>query len=313
MFALTRQEIVLIGITAIWGTTYLIVHTAMLTCGPCFYVGLRFATAGLAAMVLFRHTLSGLTKRELVVGVLIGAIILIGYVGQTMGLKTITSSQSAFLTALFVPLVPLLQWLIFRKPPTIMRILGIIIAFIGLLLLTGTQPGGGGTQGLSFSYGEIITLISTVAFSVQIVLIGYFAPSVDSKRITVVELLFCAMGSFLLMPVTGEAVPAFSWVWFAAAIGLGLATTGIQLAMNWAQKTVNPTRATLIYAGEPVWGGIAGRLGGDRLPQTSLAGAGLIVIAVLISELKIARHRKSSGHTKSVDHTKSTGPAKAAP
>lgn len=293
MFALTRQEIVLIGITAIWGTTYLIVHTAMLTCGPCFYVGLRFATAGLAAMFLFRHTLPGLTKHELAIGLLIGAIILIGYVGQTIGLKTVTSSQSAFLTALFVPLVPLLQWLIFRRAPGMMRLIGVCIAFVGLLLLTGTHA-----DGLSFSFGEILTLIGTVAFSVQIVLIGYFAPSVDSKRVTVVELLFCAVGAFLLMPVTGETVPAFSWVWLVAAIGLGLATTGIQLAMNWAQKTVNPTRATLIYAGEPVWGGIAGRLAGDRLPPASFVGAGLIILAVLISELKMPRHPRTIRHAK---------------
>jgi drug/metabolite transporter (DMT)-like permease len=56
--------------------------------------------------------------------------------------------------------------------------------------------------------------------------------------------------------------------------------------MNWAQKSVSPTRATLIYAGEPVWAGIAGRLAGERLPAIALVGAGLIVAAVIVSELK---------------------------
>jgi drug/metabolite transporter (DMT)-like permease len=56
--------------------------------------------------------------------------------------------------------------------------------------------------------------------------------------------------------------------------------------MNWAQRSVSPTKATVIYAGEPVWGGIVGRLAGDRLPAAALAGAALIVAGVLVSELE---------------------------
>jgi len=56
--------------------------------------------------------------------------------------------------------------------------------------------------------------------------------------------------------------------------------------MNWAQKSVSPTRATLIYAGEPVWAGIVGRIAGERLPGLALLGGVLIVLAVIISEWK---------------------------
>lgn len=88
------------------------------------------------------------------------------------------------------------------------------------------------------------------------------------------------------MPLAGEPVPAFSWVWLAAGVGLGLASALIQLAMNWAQKTVSPTRATVIYAGEPVWGGIVGRIAGDRLPGLALLGGLFIVAGVIVSELR---------------------------
>jgi len=60
----------------------------------------------------------------------------------------------------------------------------------------------------------------------------------------------------------------------------------IQVAMNWAQRTVSPTRATVIYAGEPVWAGIFGRLAGERLPGIALLGAALIVAGVIVSEMK---------------------------
>jgi len=74
-----------------------------------------------------------------------------------------------------------------------------------------------------------------------------------------------------------------------SALGLGAMSAVIQVAMNWAQKSVSPTRATLIYAGEPVWAGIVGRIAGERLPGVALIGALLIVVAVVVSELKIRR------------------------
>ena len=99
-------------------------------------------------------------------------------------------------------------------------------------------------------------------------------------------LLACGLAAFLMMPLTGEAVPAFSWVWLASALALGAMSIAIQLTMNWAQKEVSATRATIIYAGEPVWGGLFGRLLGDRLPGLAFVGAGLILLGVLVSELR---------------------------
>jgi drug/metabolite transporter (DMT)-like permease len=66
-------------------------------------------------------------------------------------------------------------------------------------------------------------------------------------------------------------------------------TALIQLVMNWAQRSVSPTRATLIYAGEPVWAGIIGRMAGEMLPSTALIGGLLIVAAVIASEIRFGR------------------------
>ena len=111
-------------------------------------------------------------------------------------------------------------------------------------------------------------------------------------RLRAVQLLTAGLVSFALMPALGEAVPEFSWLWAGGAIGLGLASAVIQLTMNWAQKSVSPTRATVIYAGEPVWGGIVGRLAGERLPGLALVGAALIVAGMLASEVKFKRRGK---------------------
>ena len=106
----TRYELALIGVTMIWGATFLVVHLAVQTTGPWFFVGVRFAVAGIILAVIAAPVLRGLTLLELVAGASIGLALMLGYGLQTVGLQTIESSTSAFITAFYVPLVPLLQW-----------------------------------------------------------------------------------------------------------------------------------------------------------------------------------------------------------
>lgn len=279
--SLSKQEIALLAITVLWGGTYLVIHLAMRYSGPMFFVGLRFAVAGLVAALIFRRALRGMTRVDLGAGAAIGVMIFFGYGLQTVGLQTISSSTSAFLTALFVPLVPFMQWAVYRKRPHMMAFAGAALAFAGLVLLAGP-----GALQVGLGTGEVVTLLSTVAIAAEIVMISVFAAKVNLGRVTVVQLLVCSVLAFAAMPATGEYVPAFSWVWLTAGVGLGLASCVIQLTMNWAQKSVDPTRATIIYAGEPVWAGVIGRIAGDRLPPLALVGAVLIVLSVLVSELR---------------------------
>lgn len=281
---LSRQELALIAVTMVWGGTFLVVHLAMQYSGPLFFVGLRFVTAGLIGLLVFRKAMAGLTRTELVAGIAIGASIFLGYGLQTFGLQTISSSKSAFLTALYVPLVPLVQWLVMGKPPRLMSWIGIGLAFTGLMLVAGPESGG-----MELNVGEMATMLSTLAIAAEVLLIGHFAGKVDARRVTTVQLLAAGVMALLAMPVAGESVPDFSWVWLSAAVAMACASILIQLTMNWAQKSLSPTRATVIYASEPVWAGIVGRMAGDRLPGLAILGAALIVGGVLVSELRLGR------------------------
>ncbi len=287
-FRLSKAELVLVFITMLWGGTFLLVHNVMTVSGPMFFVGLRFAAAALFVGVVSVRALPGLTFTELKAGMLIGVSIMLGYGLQTMGLQTISSSQSAFITALYVPFVPLLQWLVLGRRPGLMPSIGICLAFVGLMLLAGPEGGS-----LHFSEGEVVTLVSAVAIAAEIILISRYAGQVDVRRVTVVQLATASLLAFLMIVPTQERIPDFSWLLLASAVGLGAMSAVIQVAMNWAQKSVSPTRATLIYAGEPVWAGIVGRLAGERLPGVALLGGLLIVIAVIVSELKVRRPRQS--------------------
>eukprot|EP01030_Chromulinospumella_sphaerica_P003013 gene3012-2945_t len=283
---LSKAECVLVLITMVWGGTFLLVQHAMTVSGPMFFVGLRFAAAAIIVALFSWRSLRQLTLFELKAGAFIGVAIMLGYGLQTVGLQSIPSSQSAFITALYVPFVPLLQWLVLGRRPGLMPSIGIMLAFTGLMLLSG--PSG---AALNFSPGEIATLISAIAIAAEIILISNFAGQVDVKRVTVVQLAVTSLLSFLMVVPTQEQIPDFSWLLLFSALGLGAASAAIQVAMNWAQKSVSPTRATLIYAGEPVWAGVIGRIAGERFPPMAMVGAVLIVAAVIVSEIK-TRERK---------------------
>ncbi len=132
---LNRYECALVIITVFWGATFLIVQKALAHSDPFVFVGMRFGCAALAMTLCSLRVLRGLTALEVRAGMLIGLCIFLGYSLQTVGLQTIASSKSAFITALYVPLVPLMQWLFLKRPPTLMNWVGATMAFVGLVLL----------------------------------------------------------------------------------------------------------------------------------------------------------------------------------
>ncbi|OAL77324.1 transporter [Acinetobacter sp. SFB] len=281
-FKTKAPQLALILITIIWGGSFLTVQYGLNFASPMFFVGCRFAVAMLFVSLFSWKDLSGINFKEIAAGALIGLVIAIGYGTQTIGLQSISSSESAFLTALYVPLVPLLLWLLFAKTPQFMTWCGAGLAFLGLVFLTGNGFGH-----LQLNFGQLITLLGSIAIALEIILIGFFAGKVNVHRVTVIQLGFASLFAFCMMPVTGEAWnPAFSWPLLIILSGLGLASAAIQLVMNWAQREVDPSQAAIIYSGEPVWAALIGRLAGERLPILAILGGALVVMAVIVSEWK---------------------------
>jgi drug/metabolite transporter (DMT)-like permease len=281
---LTSPEAVLVVTTVIWGPTYLIMQRALLLAGPMYLIGTRFAVAAAALILLLPASLAGLTRREAVAGASIGVSVAFSYAFLALGLKTIPSSEAAILSALYVPLVPLLQWLFLRRPPSLFAWFGTALALGGLVLIAGPDSTSWG-----LGPGELLIIISALATAVEVILISGFSSWGDARRITTVQLgVASAVGLFASFAL-GEIMPAFSWPLALIVIGLGLSSAGIQLAMNWAQKTVSPTRATLIYTAEPVWAALVGRLFGERLPAATFAGAALILAGIVVGEIKSRR------------------------
>lgn len=267
-------ELLLLLAAAVWGGTFLATRTALAGIGPFSLVFLRFA---IGALVIGAFVRRKPTAFEIQGAVLIAVVTTIALVTQTIGLKTVESARAAFITALYVPLVPLLQGPLTGRRPTVGTILGAGLAFIGLAALASD-----GDLSLKVGFGEVLILVGALASALQIVLVGRFASQGDPLPTTAVQLAGVA-----LLALSGAANEPLrvSTTGLVLAGGLGLvATAGCYWAMNYAQRTVSPARATLIYALEPVFAAVFGVMAGEKLGAWGCAGGGLVVAGALVGE-----------------------------
>ena len=111
---------------------------------------------------------------------------------------------------------------------------------------------------------------------------GLFAPGSRVLHILLVEMALTAALAFAGMPLVGEPMPAVTPRLLIFIMGLGAASVLIQGVVLWAQKSVPPTRAAVIYASEPAWGGVAGWIAGERVGWVAIAGCALVLAGILV-------------------------------
>ncbi|ARN19770.1 DMT family transporter [Piscinibacter gummiphilus] len=278
-----RREAVLVFITMLWGGTFLAVHNALQWSGPFALVGVRFGLAALMLAVFLRGKLLKITAHELRVGALIGTALFFGYSLQCMGLETISSSKSAFLTALYVPMVPLVQWVWQKRAPSVAAWIGIALAFAGTVCLADPTA-----LDWQFGIGEALTITAALAIAFEIILLSRFAHGCDPSRLAFVQMVFVGTACAAVSVVRGEGMPELHPTFVFTLVGLAAATAFIQFAMNWAQQVVSATRATLIYSLEPVWAGLVGRIAGEQLGPLGITGGVLIVLGLVVTSRKPA-------------------------
>jgi drug/metabolite transporter (DMT)-like permease len=275
----------------VWGGTYLGTKTMMDLSGPLFFVGVRFAVAAIALAVLFRRALRQIGRMEWLAMVGVGVPMTAAYVFQAAGLEEIESSKAAFITAMHVPMVPVLQLVFMRVAPHGMTWVGVVLCLFGLVLLGEPE-----TPVPSWKGGEVLTIVSTAAIAFEIVMIGVFAPRVNIQAVAILQLAFVSVVAFAGVAVLGEEVPAtLPRLFWQVTLVMGMAGALIQFLMNWAQQTVSPTRATLIYSSEPVWAGVVGWFVGERLGGVAVIGCGVILLGVLVGEWRPERWNPTRG------------------
>jgi drug/metabolite transporter (DMT)-like permease len=261
-----------VGVTAVWGWTFVVVKNAIAEYPTLPFLQLRFILAFLVMAVLVRRLP---TRRELLVGLAAGTVLAGGYLTQTLGLSLISPGNAGLITGLLVLFTPLLDR-VFGVPLKRRTIVAVIVAVIGIGMLTGGPSG--------FGLGDVLVIVCAVLFALHIVLLSRWSPRLSAAPLAMVQmgacaLIFSAGGTWTLrMPSTD--------VWIAIVITGVFASALAFYIQTWAQAHIDASRTALIIAMEPAWAVAAAVvLAGQRFGFLQAAGAGLVLAAIVGHEL----------------------------
>ncbi|HEY1353117.1 MAG TPA: DMT family transporter [Ktedonobacteraceae bacterium] len=283
-----RIDALLLLVPMVWGSTFLVTKYMIHVVGLFSYLGYNFGLGALTLVLLFHRRLFRITRSEVCSGVILGALIFAGYACQTIGLQYTTTSKAAFLTGLYVPLVPVFVVLLFRQRIKTEAMLGIGFSLLGLILLSINKD-----FTLAFGGGEALVTSCALAFALHIVFLGKVAPRNDTMNLSIVQLATTSLFCFIAAVLTHQSLvlPASLPVW-GVVLFMGVLDLALCMAiMNWAQQFVSSTHAALIYACEPVWAGIFGVLTGQILSPLAWVGGCFICVGMVLSEIPLSSLR----------------------
>ncbi|MDF1836036.1 MAG: DMT family transporter, partial [Alteraurantiacibacter sp. bin_em_oilr2.035] len=138
---------------------------------------------------------------------------------------------------------------------------------------------------LTLGYGDTLSIIGAVAIAFEVVILGYYVRRADPLRVAFVMMVTTTLLCAVFAVATGEPMPIASPTLLWIIIGYGIATAYIQFAMSWAQARVDSSRAAMIYALEPVFGGLFGYAVGEVFGLSDVVGALVILAGVIIASL----------------------------
>ncbi len=270
--------------TMLWGFAFIAQKSAMDSMGPLTFAGVRYLLGGLLILPLAlfekRRRAKPLSPRLWAV---IGAMSLVFFVGswlQQAGLATTTATNGGFLTGLYVFLVPVLGFLMFRTRPHPIILVCVPAALLGIYYLNG-----GGLS--SFNSGDYLIVVSAVFWAMHVILVGYLARA-TGLPVFISAISFLVAGTlalsiaFVIEAPTWEGISA-GWLQIAYA---GILSTAVAFTLQAVgQQYVPPANAAIILSAESLFAALGGAvLLGERLPPIGYAGATLIFVAILLVE-----------------------------
>jgi drug/metabolite transporter (DMT)-like permease len=268
----------LIVVTAVWGSTFIVVKDAIERMPVMDFLAWRFVLAALVMAAMRPGAVRRLSPAARRHGVLLGLALGAGYVAQTFGLRRTPATVSGFITGLFVVFTPLCAALLLRKRVSPPAWIAVGLSTIGLALLS--------FHGLRVGTGEAITLLCAVSFALHIVGLGEWSTTEDAYGLAVLQLATVGLLSALASAGDTLRPPPDGGVWFAILLTALAATAFAFFVQTWAQAHLPPTRAAVVMTMEPVFAGIFGvAVGGDELGPRTVVGALLVLAAMYLVEL----------------------------
>ncbi|QHN05472.1 DMT family transporter [Granulicella sp. WH15] len=291
-------QVLLLGVVAVWGATFVVVKDALRDASPLVFNVIRMGLATAALVAMHRRALRRVSVGQVLKGAAVGSFLAAGYQLQTLGLARTTAAKSALLTGLVVIFVPILTTVPTLRPagtarPGAFTAAGVVLAFVGLVLLT-TPPGTVAANIFSsIGLGDLLTLGCALAFAGHLLMLAHVSrgfadgPQTESGVLATLQIGAATVAMLLTLPLEG----AHHLVWtprLVVALGVTslLGTAAAFTVQSYAQAHLPPTQTALLLTLEPVFAWVTSMVVlGERMGMRSALGAGLILAGIATIEL----------------------------
>lgn len=251
----------------------------------------RFWIGTLCLGLLVRRQLRQISRRLVLCGVLCGSLLFFSFFFLTLGLEYTTPANSAFLSASSVMLVPFLSWAMLKIRPERKVFFGCALCLVGVGILSLKVE-----TGLYFTAGDSLTLFCAGIFSLYTCTVAKVSAGLDAGLFTFIQLLVTALWSTVTLPVSGAdfSVVGQDWLALGAVVILGLFNTGLcYLIQMTAQKSLPPTRVSLILSSESLFGAVFSVFAGyDPFSLRLVIGGSIMMLSILLVETNLFRFPK---------------------
>lgn len=289
-----RGNLYLLGAAFIWGTTFVSQMTGMEELGPYGYAAARYVLGFVSVLVIW-YAFRGQRARARALGTYVsgwlpglgsGLLMFVGSTLQQVGMTGTTAGKTAFITALYIVLVPLGAVFLGRK---IRREnwYGAALATCGLALLSLHGS-------LAVAWGDVVVFVCAFFWAAQILFIDRFAARVDAIELSVAQVFVCMVGSVVLAALFETVtLPAIAHSWLAIFYG-GVMSAGVAFTLQiFGQKYAEPGPAAIIMSFESVFGALASWFFLDEvLTAQELCGCLLMFLGMTVTQAGLFRRRR---------------------
>lgn len=278
----TKATILLLIGVAFWGMTFSVMKEALESIDAFSFTFIRFLIAGIILTVIFSKELRNCSFETIKVGIFIGIILSAVFLFQLAGLKYTSASNAGFINGLYTILTLIFVCIIDRKIPNKILVFSILLAFVGLALISINEN-------LTIGIGDILIFLCAIATAFHVISINRVAIKVNAAAFSIIQYFVVAIIGFIAGVVTNGtvAIPSEISVWQAILFCAIFATAYMYTAQTYLQKYIGELKASVLYSMEAVFAAIFAVIYlGESLTTNVLIGGSLIVIAVVISTVK---------------------------
>jgi len=283
-----RANLVLMLAAMIWGSAFVAQQVGTGTLGTISFTGARFLVGGLVvlpfAVLQFRRV--DADERRFVANdwyllLLIGLVLGTAAMLQQHGILRTTVTNAGFLTALYVPMVPMIGLVFLGRRVHWVVWPASIGCFIGTFIMSGAVD-------VELRVGDFWVIGSTLFWAAHVLLVGYAASRTRAPLVVATtQFLVCgvfglALGAVVEQPKLPDFTSALFGIGYVGVFSVGMAFT-LQVV---GQRYTQAADAAIILSSETIFAACAGYIFlGERLTFFQMSGAVLILIGIMAVEL----------------------------